>query len=665
MSKPNRHATHILDSKAKKYLEAQIPDEWFYNIPSNDYGLDYQVEICVNKQVTGLNFSIQLKGHEKGNHKDYATAVLKHSTISYYKVRLEPIMIVVYYDDSKTAYWSWLNDLEIDLSKGRKEYTVKVPKLNVLVELDWDNVIGHVQTVFNNRTFISDLDISKIHDNVELAAWKAYHDANYEQAVFLFRQLVAQGSDSFNVCQALSWSLFQIYQYPEALTLINQLIAHRDDDNIRQSKACILAEYGISTMDKGKILQARELFKKSLNDQASNFVHYNYANALSALGEYGEAVAQYRASLQKDSNFAQCWKNLGTAQGETGDHQSEIKSYEIALSINPELIEALFSMGIALAKDFQKHKEALTYFERAFPLFKTTRLNYINGLYWVAECYKQSGDVDAAFYWLNYGLNFQGNNLFLLNFKTSLLAETWPSHQEYRKEAEDFFYYRIELSHHALSIYHLIELKDWTLAEAFPILKAHHPIFHPVSLDILSAFGFDLEMAKVTLLNFDLLASYKQEHRVTRFMNDLINDLYSIGPEFYNLIDLLSAYVFNCYISNYQQTGSEVEPSGHVLDLLTIYVPKLVPYLVETDKVFSEEEKDAALYFIYNGLETVVFREIGALSGFINFQLGLRKVDPSEYITDDRYALLQYNLLVAINDFLPSPMSDDEVQTAS
>ena len=190
MAKPQRHDNHILDTKAKKFLEVNIPDEWVYNIPANDYGLDYQVDICVDKQLTGLNFSIQLKGHEKSSHKNYAKAVLKHSTISYYKVRLEPIMIVVYEDDIKQAFWSWLSDHDINLSKAQKEYTVSIPKTNILSDMDWSNIIDHVQTVFNNRTFISDFDISKIHDNVELAAWKIYHDGNYQQAVYLFRQLI-------------------------------------------------------------------------------------------------------------------------------------------------------------------------------------------------------------------------------------------------------------------------------------------------------------------------------------------------------------------------------------------------------------------------------------------------------------------------------------------
>ena len=652
MTNPKRPENHVLDSKAKKFLEGLIPDEWIYNIPSNDYGLDYQVEICLDGQVTGLNFSIQLKGHQKSSDTNFAKAVLKHSTISYYKVRLEPIMIVVYEDDTKQAYWSWLNDHDIDLSKGQKEYIIKVPKINVLTLLKWDLVINHVQTIFNNRSFISDFDISKIHDNLELAAWKVYHDGRFEQAVYLFRQLLGPGSHKLNILQALCWSLFQSYRYPEALTLINDLILQHPKDNLMQIKACIMAEYGIATMDKGKIIQAKNIFGQSLNEQASNLVHYNYGNTLAALGENQSAVEQYKISLKKDSYYAQCWKNLGTSQGHLCDHEEEIKSYQTALSIDPNLFEALFSMGIALAKDFRKYDEALKYFTKALAINKTTKPGYVSGLYWVAESYLQTGNIQSALYWLDYGLNFQGNNSYLLNLKTKLLAENWPKYPELKPQAEDFFQYRLELSHDGLSLNYLIRLKNWNLDEAYPLLQQHHPLFKNLKLKTLQDFGFDLEMACIVLLNFVWLADFKSEHKVTRYVNHLINPHYSIGPEFYELLDIISAYAFNKYIQNFNDTRSAVEAAKLAIDVLINMVPKLVPYLVETDKTFDQTDADAVLYFLFNGLETIVYREIGAISGFLSFKFGLTKVDPADYISNEQNLLLKYNLLVEINNFL-------------
>jgi hypothetical protein len=162
MKKPNRHNSHVVNTKGEKHLESKLPDEWYFSIPKTDYGIDYQVEISVNGEVTGYNFSIQLKSISKGGNGPIAKTTLKHSTLSYYQVRLEPVMVVVYEADKKEAYWTWVSDLNIDLSKENKTYTINIPKANTLANANWSQITKHVQQIFNNRTFISDFDISKI-----------------------------------------------------------------------------------------------------------------------------------------------------------------------------------------------------------------------------------------------------------------------------------------------------------------------------------------------------------------------------------------------------------------------------------------------------------------------------------------------------------------------
>lgn len=65
MDKPNRHNSHILETESSKYFNNCIPNEWFIDKPDHDYGVDYIVNIAVNNQVTGLNFSVQLKKYRK------------------------------------------------------------------------------------------------------------------------------------------------------------------------------------------------------------------------------------------------------------------------------------------------------------------------------------------------------------------------------------------------------------------------------------------------------------------------------------------------------------------------------------------------------------------------------------------------------------------------
>lgn len=328
MDKPNRPQSHILATKSAKYLERFIPDEWYYNIPGNDYGIDYHVEIVLNEQVTGLNFSGQLKSTEKTDNVDFAKVVLKRTTLNYYKVRLEPVMLIMYDAEVNEAYWSWIAEYDIDLSKENKTYTFSLSKSRKLSEMKGNEVTQHVQHVFNGKSFISDFDICKIENNVELGAWKTYYEGDYAQAVYLFRRLIQDGNKTYSINQALAWSIYQVYQYNDSLNTINSLIEFRETENSLKIKACILAEFGFRDQDNGKILQSRNLFKKFLTGDDSAIMLFNYRNTLNALGNYLDAIEQYKLSIEKDPSNAQCWKNMGTTYYNLGNYDKEIACYD-------------------------------------------------------------------------------------------------------------------------------------------------------------------------------------------------------------------------------------------------------------------------------------------------------------------------------------------------
>ncbi len=64
-------------------------------------------------------------------------------------------------------------------------------------------------------------------------------------------------------------------------------------------------------------------------------------------------------------------------------------------------------------------------------------------------------------------------------------------------------------------------------------------------------------------------------------------------------------------------------------------MPKLIPFLVEQDNNRSEQDIDGAVGTIYKNLPTLLYRAVGAQSGFLSFHLKAAKIDPAEYITDD------------------------------
>jgi tetratricopeptide (TPR) repeat protein len=647
MKKPNRHNSHVVNTKGEKHLESKLPDEWYFSIPKTDYGIDYQVEISVNGEVTGYNFSIQLKSISKGGNGPIAKTTLKHSTLSYYQVRLEPVMVVVYEADKKEAYWTWVSDLNIDLSKENKTYTINIPKANTLANANWSQITKHVQQIFNNRTFISDFDISKIHNNLELAAWKVYNGADYEQAVYLFRHLLQVGINYYNVQQALAWSLYRSFRFSDALSIINDLINLNSSDSLLQVKACILAEYGFSDGDKGKIIQAKNLFKKSLDAKATAMVYYNYANTLSGLNNFDEAIEQYKVSLQKDPNFAECWKNLGDAYGHIGQIQDELKCYNTALLINPHLQPAIFSKAVVLTKDFNQYHEAIQLFNQVLTIPNNLTKSYINGFYWVALAYEKTGNLTSALYWIDYGLSFSGTNPYFLNFKSDLLASNWKQKPELKIRAKDFFEYRIELNNDFKSIYYLIKLEGWSLDEAYLLLQKHTQLYSKTSLTKLKSIGFSLDMVLVTLLELDIYCKIKKTHEITRYTQHLASPYYSITGDIWDLMEIIFAYCCSQSIEHFYRHQKPEILSAEIFTILSELMPNLVPMIVQ-EKTRAKEEINEIFGSLFSGLQTIIFREVGAQTGYIQVNLKLENIETEKYITNDLKEKLQERLYFAL-----------------
>jgi tetratricopeptide (TPR) repeat protein len=216
--------------------------------------------------------------------------------------------------------------------------------------------------------------------------------------VYLFKRLINTGVNSNAIQQALAWSLYQMYQYTEALNVINALLEIYETPNLLQTKACILAEYGFSDQDKGKIIQARNLFRKFSEETGDSLMYFNYGNTLNELGDGHEAIKQYKISLNLNPNNAQCWKNLGTTYYGIGEHDQEIICYDTALSLDSDLPQALFSKGITLAQHYGKYEEALSLFHKVLDRKNTLIQGYVNGLFWVAYCYQEIGDLTLAGY---------------------------------------------------------------------------------------------------------------------------------------------------------------------------------------------------------------------------------------------------------------------------
>lgn len=134
---PQRPQQHVTDTRAQKFVEDILPDEWIFQKSTTDYGVDYQVEIVQDGSVTGAHFLIQLKGTEhlvvrKGK---YISHSCETSTLNYFLQRPELVIYVVYDVANKTGYWIWVQDFLNEESntnwQNLQSKTIKIPLSNV------------------------------------------------------------------------------------------------------------------------------------------------------------------------------------------------------------------------------------------------------------------------------------------------------------------------------------------------------------------------------------------------------------------------------------------------------------------------------------------------------------------------------------------------------
>jgi hypothetical protein len=144
---PSRPYAHVLGEMGERFVISHLPSEWITRQISYDYGLDLNVERVENGRVTGKNFSIQVKALTKrprtGTHVPVRLAM---STLSYMKERPEPVLLVVYVDEDKEAYWLWAHEIA-QSDTERTTVNVLVPTNRRLTQTDWtafsDDLIRH------------------------------------------------------------------------------------------------------------------------------------------------------------------------------------------------------------------------------------------------------------------------------------------------------------------------------------------------------------------------------------------------------------------------------------------------------------------------------------------------------------------------------------------
>jgi tetratricopeptide (TPR) repeat protein len=421
-SLPKRTRNHVLETISENYLRNQIPAEWILNRQEIDYGIDFNCEFVTNNEVLGTNFSIQLKSKENADNKDFVVVKdLKRTTINRWLKRLEPTAIVVYVENLKEAFWTWVESDTFDLTKPNKTFQIKIPKSNVLSTTNWDNVYSEVENIFRRRHRLYELpkNISKLE---EKDTWRYYFENEWRLALMGFYELIKEDNKNPLFWNSIAFCEYQLYNYKKALVAVNNALELKDDKLIRMNKASILTEYGIEQKNNKFLELAMEEYEKLLKGTSDETIFYNYANCQKSLGLFDQAKEYYEKSLRLNPNNARAWKNLGSVYFELRNHQLELKCYDNALGIEPNLFEAMFSKGVTLFKVFGKIEQGLDFMIKAEQLDEDNNyeFSFPYVTFWIAEAYLELGKIEKALEWNNNGLKIIPADDYLIHQKNRI-----------------------------------------------------------------------------------------------------------------------------------------------------------------------------------------------------------------------------------------------------
>ncbi|MFO7675020.1 MAG: tetratricopeptide repeat protein [bacterium] len=272
-------------------------------------------------------------------------------------------------------------------------------------------------------------------------AWAAIESRHFDRAAALSKSYLDNQPESSLGWQALAWSQYCLHQYDDALASINRARKLRDSGQVRSMRACILAQRGIRDGDRAAVSEAKQLFEQLLKSRhpAEWRLPYNLANTLSALGEYVEAIKQYREALEVEPQSPTVWKNLASAYHQVGDHENEMACFDRALELDPLLPEALASKGISLLVDFDKPEEASSLLERALGSDPQLATHWPSMWYWLGEAHRRRGSPIEALRYVEDGLAHQPGNLALDRLKSALFAELVKSAPDVSEQARVFW----------------------------------------------------------------------------------------------------------------------------------------------------------------------------------------------------------------------------------
>jgi tetratricopeptide (TPR) repeat protein len=506
-------------------------------------------------------------------------------------------------------------------------------------------------------------------EEINLTAWQLYMNGNYEAAIVAFKELLKSAPNNPPACRALAWCQYSLYRYEEAMLSINQALALNEADETSWSlKASILTEDAIRRNNTANLIKASNIFKRVAEGSRLWVDHYNYGNVLSALGQYEAAKLEFRTAIQYDSQQALVWNNLAITYYHLHDHDEELKCYDQALTINPNLSEALTSKGVTLLKVFGKYDEAAALIAKAIEVDDFVAIRWPYTWYWLASAYYECGRYEQALQVVNTALETVLRNKGLLDLKALLLSRLWKKDRRYTQEAIDFFRERLDVSAQdyesiaeLASLYEATDQIDlsWGLMAGYSGLD---------KADLIKGIGFTAHSLTDVLQAFKYFPTYQAFRENTAPLREYTGTLKDSQIEFEDDFELILFIVLAipfglaCSILQPLSQGDRMAHFGDIYSVvqtsLAVSMPRITTKMlrnIDRDNRTAVAERISHIFIAWHFIPLVeLSHQIGFIAGLASIPIDLinQAIEDNAENLEGWRSQISEETLVRINEVL-------------
>jgi hypothetical protein len=136
--------SQITGREGERWFSSQLPAQWSFQKPTDDFGLDGIVAVGTETHITPYDFGVQIKSSLGFRKYDGYLIVpsIKKETIEYWAAKFFPTLLVAYDKNEGKGYFEWVSNLvnQDDMVGGRDYFSLRL-KIARSIDSDcWETI---------------------------------------------------------------------------------------------------------------------------------------------------------------------------------------------------------------------------------------------------------------------------------------------------------------------------------------------------------------------------------------------------------------------------------------------------------------------------------------------------------------------------------------------